>query len=89
MALGADAGKVRLMVLRQVGMMTIAGTLIGIAVALAVGRGAKALLFQMAGNDPLVVIAAAAVLAIVALSAGYLPALRASKIDPMQALRYE
>ncbi|HTE47513.1 MAG TPA: FtsX-like permease family protein, partial [Gemmatimonadaceae bacterium] len=89
MALGADAGSVRMMVLRQVGFMTLIGTTTGIAVALAVGRAAKSPLFQLDGNDPLVFIASAVALALVALGAGYLPARRASRVDPMQALRYE
>ncbi|MEP6494936.1 MAG: ABC transporter permease [bacterium] len=89
MALGADAGSVRMMVLRQVGLMTLIGTAMGIGVALAVGKGAKSLLFQLDGNDPIVIIASAAALAVVAIGAGYLPARRASRVDPMQALRYE
>jgi predicted permease len=89
MALGADAGHVRTMVLRQVGRMTIIGGVVGILGALALERAARSLLFGLEGHDPLVVIGAAVVLAIVALGAGYLPARRASKIHPMQALRYE
>ncbi len=89
MALGADAGNVRTMVLRQVGMMTLVGGTIGIVAALGVGRWAKSLLFELQGHDPIVLVGSAVVLAFVALGAGYLPALRASKIDPMQALRYE
>ena len=89
MALGADAGRVRTMVLRQVGRMTIVGGVVGIIGALALERTARSLLFGLEGHDPLVVIGAAFVLAIVALGAGYLPARRASKIHPMQALRYE
>jgi predicted permease len=89
MALGADGSRVRTMVLRQVGVMTLIGGVIGIIGALAIGRGAKSLLFEMQGNDPIVIAIAAAVLAVVALGAGYLPALKASKVDPMQALRYE
>ena len=89
MALGADAGRVRTMVLRQVGRMTIIGGVVGIIGALALERTARSLLFGLEGHDPLVVIGAAVVLAIVALGAGYLPARRASKIHPMQALRYE
>jgi ABC-type antimicrobial peptide transport system permease subunit len=89
MALGADSGKVRAMVLKQVGVMIIVGGLIGIAGALALGRGAKSLLYELSGYDPVVIIASVVVLTLVALSAGYVPALRASKIDPMQALRYE
>ena len=89
MALGADGGAVRMMVLRQVGMMTLVGGIIGIVAALGVGRWATSLLFELKGNDPVVLAASAVVLVIVAVTAGYIPALRASRIDPMQALRYE
>ena len=89
MALGASSRDVRGMVLRQVGIMTLIGGLIGIGGAIALGKGARSLLYQITGYDPLVLILSALVLAGVALMAGYVPALRASKIDPMQALRYE
>ena len=89
MALGASSGKVRQMVLRQVGLMTLIGGLIGIGGAIALGRGARSLLFQISAFDPTVLVASAILLALVALAAGYLPARRASKVDPMQALRYE
>ena len=89
MALGASSGRVRQMVLRQVGFMTLIGGLIGIGGALALGRGARSLLFQISAFDPLVLTASVILLTLVALAAGYLPALRASKVDPMQALRYE
>jgi predicted permease len=89
MALGADRGRVRGMVLRQVGMMTAIGGAIGIAGAFVLGRGAAALLYQLEGNDPLVFAASAGVLTLVAMGAGLLPAMRASRIDPMRALRYD
>ncbi|HTK55030.1 MAG TPA: ABC transporter permease [Gemmatimonadaceae bacterium] len=89
MALGADAGRVRTMVLRQVGRMTLIGGVIGIIGSLAMEKTARSLLYGLEGHDPLVVIGSALVLALVALGAGYLPARRASKIHPMQALRYE
>jgi predicted permease len=89
MALGADGRRVRGMVLRQVGRMTLVGGAIGVAAALGVGRAARSLLFELEGHDPLVVSVAAVVLAVVALGAGYIPALRASRVEPMQALRYE
>jgi predicted permease len=89
MALVADASRVRLMVLRQVAMMTLVGCLIGLAVALALGKAAQSLLFGLAPHDPAVVIAAVVVLAAVSLAAGFLPAYRASTVDPIRALRYE
>jgi predicted permease len=89
MALGADSDRVRRMVLSQVGWMTIIGGAIGLAGAVGLGRLAQSLLYEMSGTDPLVFTGAAGVLALVALAAGFLPAQRASKIDPMVALRYE
>ncbi len=89
MALGADGGSVQLMLLRQVAFMTLTGGAVGLAGALALGTAAKSLLFELTGYDPMVMAAAVATLTVVAFVAGYLPALRASRIDPMQALRRE
>ena len=89
MALGADARRVGGMVIKQVTGMMIIGGLIGIVAALGLGRAAKSLLFGIEGNDPLVFALSAVVLAAVAFAAGYVPARRASRVDPMQALRYE
>jgi predicted permease len=89
MALGADSGQVRRMVIRQVAWMTLIGSVFGIAAAIGLGRAARSLLFGLGGADPIVIAAATLGLASVALGAGYLPALRASRVHPMQALRYE
>ena len=89
MALGASARNVRAMVLGQVAIMTVIGGVIGLAGAIGLGRSAKSLLYQLQSHDPVVMVAASVLLAMVALFAGYLPARRASKVDPMQALRYE
>lgn len=89
MALGADAGRVRMMVLRQVGVMTIVGGIIGLLAAVGLGRAAESLLFEMKGTDPAVFLAATLLLTLVALGAGLLPAHKASRVDPMHALRYQ
>ncbi|PYQ80335.1 MAG: hypothetical protein DMG01_06700 [Acidobacteria bacterium] len=89
MALGAAPSRVRGMVLRQVGVMTIVGGVIGLTAAIWLGRLAQSLLFEMKGYDPVVLVSAAAALTVVALGAGFVPAHRASQVDPMQALRYE
>jgi ABC-type antimicrobial peptide transport system permease subunit len=89
MALGAGAGSVRRLVLRQVGLMTAVGAVIGLAAAFALGRAAESLLFRMNARDPYVFGAALVVLSAVALAAGLIPAHRAARVDPMTALRYE
>jgi predicted permease len=89
MALGADAGRVRAMVLRQVSVMMVVGGVIGVAGALGLGKAASSLLFELKGYDPVVFALAVLALAIVALGAGYVPARRASEVDPVKALRYE
>jgi ABC-type antimicrobial peptide transport system permease subunit len=89
MALGADGARVRGMVLVQVGWMTVVGAVLGLIGAYFVGRAASSLLFEIKGNDPIVYAAATILLTVVALTAGFIPALRASRVEPMQALRYE
>ena len=89
MALGADSARVRALVLRQVAVMTVIGAAIGIAGALGLGRAARSLLFELQGHDPVAIVTSVVLLALVALGAAYVPARRASRVDPMQALRYE
>jgi predicted permease len=89
MALGAAPDRVRGMVLRQVANMTLVGALVGVAGALGVGKAAQSILFQMTGADPVVLALSAVALALVALCAGFIPAHRASRVDPMRALKYE
>jgi predicted permease len=89
MALGAAPGRVRAMVLRQVAVMTVIGGAIGLLAAVWAGRTAQAVLYEIEGHDPIVLAVSTILLAIVALGAGFLPAHRASKVDPMLALRYE
>jgi len=89
MALGAAPARVRRMVMRQVGLMTIIGGAIGLGAAVGLGQLAQSLLFQLKGSDPMVLTAAGAALTLVSLVAGFIPAHRASQVDPMTALRYE
>ncbi len=89
MALGAAPGRVRAMVLRQVGIMTLVGGALGLLGAYQIGKGAGSLLYEMKGSDPAILVVAAVLLTGVALAAGFFPARRASRIDPMRALRYE
>jgi ABC-type antimicrobial peptide transport system permease subunit len=89
MALGAAPARVRAMVMRQVGVMTIVGGVIGLTAAIGLGQLAQSLLFKLQGYDPAVLVAATVTLTLVALGAGFIPAHRASQVDPMSALRYE
>ena len=87
MALGASRFDVLRLVLRQ-GMMLVAiGVSVGLAISLLVGRAFSRMLFGLSPADPLSLLGASAVLLLVAALACYLPALAASRMDPMQALR--
>jgi putative ABC transport system permease protein len=88
-ALGADRGSVIRLVLREAALMLIFGLVIGTGLALWAGRAAAALLFGMKPYDPLTFAGAIVLLAAVALMASYGPARRASRLEPMQALREE
>ncbi|HLK21890.1 MAG TPA: ABC transporter permease [Bryobacteraceae bacterium] len=89
MALGADRRSVLGLVLREVFVLAGAGIAIAIVASYALGNVVKALLLGVSGRDPLVMVSATLGLALVAFLAGYLPALRASRVDPLSALRYE
>lgn len=89
MALGAAASSVRGMVLRESILLIGAGAVIGIVAALGLTRLVKSFLFGLTAADPISYAIAAGLLIAVGLLAGYLPARRASRIDPMIALRYE
>jgi ABC-type antimicrobial peptide transport system permease subunit len=87
MALGATAGRVQRRVLGQTLKLALIGIVIGSAASLAVAKGIASLLFGTQPSDPAVFAAMVGLLGAVALLAGHIPARRASRIDPMAALR--
>jgi putative ABC transport system permease protein len=86
-ALGATGSRVRADVLRRAAIVTGSGVIAGLAVALATSRVLNSLLFQVSPTDPLALGGACAALVIVGALAAYVPARRATRIDPVQALR--
>jgi putative ABC transport system permease protein len=89
MALGADRREVVFMVMREAGVLLIAGILIGTALAILAARATASLLFGLHPGDPATLAMAAGGLGLVAMLASYLPALRASRLEPTEALREE
>jgi len=87
MALGASAGRVRMSVLRRAALVAGSGAVVGLVVALATSRLLSSLLFGVSPTDPIALGVACLVLLVVAAAAAYLPARRATSIDPVQALR--
>ena len=87
MALGADPATVRRLVLSEVGRFLLIGAAVGLPAAWALARIIESILFGVKAADPVVFASGLALMAAVALVAGYLPARRAAKIDPLDALR--
>ena len=88
-ALGAGRLSLLRMVMREVVVVTATGVAIAIPVAIALSRVVRAQLYGVAPADPLSILLAALVLTAVALAAGYIPANRATQVNPIAALRYE
>jgi len=89
MALGASRRNIVALILRQTIVMLAVGVFVGVLLSLAAARSVASLIFGLAPTDPLTIFAAAAFLITVALLASYIPARRASRIDPMIALRHD
>ena|SRR5271170_4470725 len=89
MALGADRSRIRNLVLWQGMQLAIIGAIVGIGAAFALARLIASFLFGVKPYDPIVFLTAPVILSVVALFAVWLPATRASKLDPMESLRVE
>ena len=89
MALGARSQDVVRLVMREVALLVFVGAVIGLTASLATMRLVSNLLFDLTPNDPLTIVCATLLLLIVAALAGYLPARRAARVDPLIALRWE
>ena len=89
MALGAQSRSVLWLVLREALLLVGIGLVVGVLASLALTKTAASLLYELKPNDPLTIAMATLVLMVVALLAGYLPARRAARVDPMVALRDE
>jgi ABC-type antimicrobial peptide transport system permease subunit len=89
MALGADGGEIMNLVLRQAMRPVLVGGLVGVAGCAAVSWMLSSMLFGLSAHDPMAFVIVPLLLLILALVASYLPARRATRVDPMVALRYE
>ena len=89
MALGAARSNVGWLIMREILLLVAAGIAVGIPVTLAGSRMVANMLYGFGGTDPISLAGAVLLLLLVTVVAGYFPARRASKIDPMVALRYE
>jgi predicted permease len=89
MALGAQRGSVLKMILQEAGKLVLLGVVIGIPSAILASRLFSSMLFGLKGTDPVSMLLVLAVLLAITLLASYIPARRATKVDPMIALRYE
>jgi predicted permease len=89
MALGATAGDTLRLVVREGAALTAIGATVGLALSFLVGKVLSGMLYEVSGSDPVVFLAAPAVLCAVSLAACYVPARRAARLDPMIALRWE
>jgi ABC-type antimicrobial peptide transport system permease subunit len=89
LALGATRGTILQMILRQGLKLSIAGAVLGLVGALIVSHLMAGLLYGVSPTDPLTFVGVTLVLTAVALAASYIPAMRAMRVDPLVALRYE
>jgi putative ABC transport system permease protein len=89
MALGADRAGIRRLVVRQGMQLALVGVVVGVAAAFGLTRLISSFLFGVKSWDPIAFITIPILLLLVALAAVWLPAVRAAKLDPMQALRVE
>jgi putative ABC transport system permease protein len=89
MALGAEPAKVMRLVLGHVALITMVGVAVGAAASMGLGRFVNSLLFELVATDTTMVVIAAVTLGVAATLAGYIPARRAARVDPMLALREE
>jgi putative ABC transport system permease protein len=87
MALGATARSVRLLVMSQGATVVVVGVVLGVAVALAFTHLLEALLFEVSAVEPLVFVAMSLMMAAIGMAASYMPARRASRVDPIESLR--
>jgi ABC-type antimicrobial peptide transport system permease subunit len=87
MALGADAGRVRRLIMGRVGWMTLVGASVGLLAAIGLGTAAGSQLYDLKGYDPMVLVTSTTLLVLVSFTAGLIPAMRASRVNPMTALR--
>jgi putative ABC transport system permease protein len=89
MALGAQRGQVALLVFRENAMVALTGSLAGLVIALLTSHALSKLLYDTSAHDVGVLLLSVAAMGVIACMASLLPALRASRIEPMHAIRYE
>jgi len=89
MALGAETSHVRFLIVKEVGTMVALGVAVGLPLAYGLARFSESLLFGVRASDPAVYAGGLALITLIALAACYIPARRATRVDPLVALRYE